>query len=320
MTFKYEPQNAAEVEPMDWAGYEGEWPDPKWPGGAKVCVSFVIHAEAGAESHESNGDNSPEGWLGETSFIPYGALPNNGMINQSSVYEYETARGFWVLLDVFDRYSLPASMFICGQSAQVFPEYVTEAEKRGFELVSENYRFIDYFGLDPAVEAEHASKALQAIKTASKNGTVPNSYYMARPSHLSEGIVVEAFKDAGVEFKYSNCAYGDDLPYYGSKGILYIPMSLDCNDQKFVAPPGFSGGIDFYDHVADAFNCLYREGTEGSPKMMTIALHPRIISRPGRLAYLIKVIEHMKKHDGVWFATRSEIADHWKKIHPFQSK
>jgi allantoinase len=40
-----------------------------------------------------------------------------------------------------------------------------------------------------------------------------------------------------------------------------------------------------------------------------IALHPRIISRPGRLAYLIKLIEHIKKHEGVWIPTRSQIAE-----------
>jgi peptidoglycan/xylan/chitin deacetylase (PgdA/CDA1 family) len=91
-----------------------------------------------------------------------------------------------------------------------------------------------------------------------------------------------------------------------------------------VSAPGFSSGVDFYDHVSAAFDCLYKEGKEGSPKMMTvgcrplylrarltpqIALHPRIISRPGRLAYLIKLIEHIKKHDEVWIPTRLEIAE-----------
>jgi peptidoglycan/xylan/chitin deacetylase (PgdA/CDA1 family) len=147
--------------------------------------------------------------------------------------QYETCRAYWNLLDVFDRYQLPATLFVCGRSAEVFPEYVIEAESRGWEVVSESYRFLEYFGMDPKTEAEHASKALDAISKASTKGTVPTSYYMARPSHLSEGFAVEAFKKKGVEMSYSNCAYGDDLPYYGVKnGILYVPMSLDCNDQS----------------------------------------------------------------------------------------
>jgi peptidoglycan/xylan/chitin deacetylase (PgdA/CDA1 family) len=134
---------------------------------------------------------------------------------------------------VFDRYSLPATLFVCGRSAEVFPTYITESESRGWELVSENYRFLDYFALDPSVELEHATKAIEAISKASIHGTVTTSYYMSRPSPISESVAVEAWKTKGVELGYSNCAYGDDLPYYGLKnGILYVPMSLDCNDQS----------------------------------------------------------------------------------------
>jgi allantoinase len=147
--------------------------------------------------------------------------------------QYETARGWWNLLDVFDRYALRATTFVCGRSAELFPSYVTESEKRSFELVSESYRFIEYFGVAPDVEAEHAVKALQAISAASEKGTIPKSYYVARPSHLTESITIKAFEETGTGLSYSNCAYGDDLPYYGEKnGVLYVPMSLDCNDQS----------------------------------------------------------------------------------------
>jgi len=318
--YQYAPQSLDELEPQDWPGYEGDWPDPQWPGGAKIAVSFVIHGEAGAESHEANGDAGPEVWLLETTFGAYGALTHNAMIPATTVYEYETARGWWNVLDVFDRFHLPATAFVCGRAAEVFPEFVVESEKRGWEVVSENYRFLDYFGIDPKVEEEHAAKAIQAIAKASPSGLIPKSYYMARPSHLSETFALKAFSEEAGGLAYSNCAYGDDLPYYGKRnGVLYVPMSLDCNDQKFVSSPGFSSGIDFYDHVTAAFDCLYKEGLEGSPKMMTIAVHPRIIARPGRLAYFVKVIEHITKHDGVWIPTRSEIAEHWKKLYPFKA-
>jgi hypothetical protein len=35
---------------------------------------------------------------------------------------------------------------------------------------------------------------------------------------------------------------------------------------------------------------------------------------------LRRFIEHAKKHEGVWFATREEIADHWAKVHPYERK
>ena len=52
------------------------------------------------------------------------------------------------------------------------------------------------------------------------------------------------------------------------------------------------------------------------PKMMSIGLHCRLIGRPGRVQALKRFLEHASGHDGVWFATRQEIAEHWAKTHP----
>lgn len=62
---------------------------------------------------------------------------------------------------------------------------------------------------------------------------------------------------------------------------------------------------------------MYEEGCKGEPKMMTVGLHSRIIGKPARLKALREVIEYIQGHEGVWFATREEIARHWLKTHPF---
>lgn len=61
---------------------------------------------------------------------------------------------------------------------------------------------------------------------------------------------------------------------------------------------------------------LYAEGQAGEPKMLSIGLHCRLIGRPGRAMALKRALDHFKKHDGVWFATREQIADHWAQTHP----
>lgn len=33
----------------DFEGYKGACPDPKWPGGAKICVNFILNYEEGGE-------------------------------------------------------------------------------------------------------------------------------------------------------------------------------------------------------------------------------------------------------------------------------
>jgi len=45
--------------------------------------------------------------------------------------------------------------------------------------------------------------------------------------------------------------------------------------------------------------------------MLSFGLHPRIIGRPGRIRALRDFIGYALGHDGVWFATREEIAAAW---------
>ena len=75
-------------------------------------------------------------------------------------------------------------------------------------------------------------------------------------------------------------------------------------------------GDDFFRYCADAFNWLYRRGGEGSPRMMSIGLHGRIIGRPGRIGALERLLDHIQRHDGVWMCDRASIARHWRAVNP----
>jgi len=72
---------------------------------------------------------------------------------------------------------------------------------------------------------------------------------------------------------------------------------------------------DFYDHLASALRVLYAEGAR-SPRMMTISLHSRISGQPARFEAIARFLELASQHDGIWFASRSEIAQHWIDHHP----
>lgn len=63
---------------------------------------------------------------------------------------------------------------------------------------------------------------------------------------------------------------------------------------------------------------MYEEGCNGEPKMMSIGLHNRLIGKPARLWALRELITYIQGHEGIWFATREEIARHWMKVHPFE--
>lgn len=118
----------------------------------------------------------------------------------------------------------------------------------------------------------------------------------------------------------------EDLPYWvkspspsrtePSPPLLVVPYTLDNNDMKFAQAPGFSGATPFFEYLKNAFDTLYAEGQEGEPKMMSIGLHCRVIGRPGRFPGLVAFLDYLQKHEGVWVATRTQIAEHWRKTHP----
>lgn len=62
------------------------------------------------------------------------------------------------------------------------------------------------------------------------------------------------------------------------------------------------------------------EGLEGKGAYITVALHSRWIGRPGRFPALVRMVEHFSQYNDVWFATREQIARHWKETYPYTPK
>ena len=48
------------IETRDLVGYGGKPPHPRWPGNARVAVSFVLNFEEGAEFSIADGDDRNE--------------------------------------------------------------------------------------------------------------------------------------------------------------------------------------------------------------------------------------------------------------------
>jgi len=52
--------------------------------------------------------------------------------------------------------------------------------------------------------------------------------------------------------------------------------------------------------------------------MMTIGLHCRIVGRPGRSKALQDFVEYISKKEGVWVATRTQIAETFREQFPYR--
>jgi putative urate catabolism protein len=294
--------------PRDLVGYGRNPPDPRWPGGARVAVQFVVNYEEGGERCILHGDPESEAFLSEV----LGAQPWLGQrhMNVESMYEYGSRAGFWRLWRMFTERNVPVTVFGVATALARHPDAVAAMKEAGWEIASHGLKWIDYKDVPEAEECAHMAEAIR-IHTAT-TGTRPLGWYTGRSSANTLKAVLD---DGG--FLYSSDSYADDLPYWvnGPKGPhLIVPYTLDANDMRFINAQGFGGGEEFFAHLRDAFDLIYAEGA-AAPKMMSVGLHCRIVGRPGRAASLARFLDHVKRHDRVWVATRLDIARHWHREH-----
>jgi peptidoglycan/xylan/chitin deacetylase (PgdA/CDA1 family) len=192
------------------------------------------------------------------------------------------------------------------------PEAVAQIVESGFEVACHGQRWIDYQFVAEEVERADVLRNVEVITRLI--GRRPLGWYTGRPSLNTRRLVVET---GG--FLYDSDAYNDDLPYWtcvGGRPHLVVPHSFDSNDSRLQRGGDFATGDDFFTYCRDAFDWLYRLGSEGRPRMMTISLHARIIGRPGRIGALIRLLDHVQRHECVWLCTRTAIARHWIAHHP----
>jgi hypothetical protein len=84
---------------------------------------------------------------------------------------------------------------------------------------------------------------------------------------------------------------------------------------RFATAQGFNSGDQFFAYLKDSFDVL-EEGRRGSPKMLSVGLHCRLVGRPGRAASLARFLDYVGQHDRAWVCRRLDIARHWHEHHP----
>jgi len=293
----------------DFVGYGEFPPHPAWPGDALIAVNFNLNVEGGGEASLANGDDASEGMLND---IGVGPQRGRRVPLVESVFEFGSRRGAWRILDLFRDFAIHVSVLGVARALEQNPALARACVDRGHEIVSHGYRWIDYGEVPEEIEREHIHRAINSLTDLT--GVRPVGWMTGRPGPNTRRLLVEA---GG--FLYDRDSLADELPYWlnvGERSHLVIPYSYETNDNRFNENSGFSNAQDFFSYMRDAFDLLYQEGVKGSPKLLSIGLHDRLIGRPGRCAGLIKLLEHMRGIEGVWFCRGIDVAEHWRRTFP----
>ena len=303
--------------PRDLAGYADAPPRVRWLGGAGLAVNFVLNVEEGSEYAIGDGDGRSEAALTEVraSRVPQGQRD----LAAESMYEYGTRAGFWRLHHLFRSREVPVTVFAAALALERSPAIAEAIGATDWDLCAHGWRWVEQYRLTPEEEAEHVARAHDSI--ARTTGRAPRGWYSRySASEATRGVVA-----AHGGYDYDSDAYNDDLPYWtevGGAPHLVVPYSLVTNDAKFLAGDAFEPA-GFAAFLIDTFDVLVAEAEE-QPRMMSVGLHPRIVGHPGRMAGLVRFLDHVqgpagRKGGGAWLCRRGEIAEHWRAAVPAPS-
>ena len=287
----------------DLKGYQHQYPAVKWPGGARVAVSFVLNVEEGAELTLSAGDEKNE--VVHEAVQQVEGAPDLCM---ESHFEYGARVGYGRIAGVVDAHGIPLTVNACARALEATPWIAADAVQRGYEVCCHGWRWESHAGMEEARESALIARAVAALTQTV--GRAPVGWHTkSSPSVNTRRLLVE---HGG--FLYDSDAYNDDCPYYvevAGQPHLVLPYAFDTNDMRFFNHGGFVFGDDFARYCIDAFDRLYREGAE-QPRMLSIGLHLRIIGRPARIGGLERLLAHVAAHPGAWCARRDAIAHAWR--------
>ena len=286
----------------NFIGYGKTKPKLFWPDKNKLAISFVVNIEEGAELSISSGDKENES-VYENNLIQIGGdIPDLCM---ESHFEYGLRAGIWRIFHLLDQYKFKVTFSCCSDALVKSPWLIDEILKRGHEISAHSKKWVSHSSFDEQEERKIIHDCYDTIYKLT--GIAPIGWHTrSSTSPYTRQLLIE---HGG--FLYDSNAYNDDFPYslkLENEKYIIMPYSFDTNDMRFERSGGFVHANDFSSYCVGAFDQLLSETKDGSMRMMSIGLHPRIIGRPGRINGLETLLKHIQTINSSWVSSRAEIA------------
>jgi peptidoglycan/xylan/chitin deacetylase (PgdA/CDA1 family) len=280
-----------------------------WPGGAGVAVSLVLNIEDGAERSIARGDRADDKGA---HWLEHRTSPTSRNLSLESAFEYGARAGIWRVLRTLREFDVRATAFCCARALQACPPVAAALLRDGHEIGNHGLLWDTHTDLTPAQERAAIAESTRLIEQLT--GVRPTSWYSR--DGRAESTLASALAEGCC--RYDCNSFSDDAPYQvavGERAVTVVPYAGDTNDSGLVNR--FRTADDFAGYLCDSLDTLVAEcgtsgvGTAGRPPVLSVGLHPRLIGRPGSIKALRVFLEKARATPQVWFATRSEIAEHW---------
>ena len=212
----------------DFIGYGPTPPDPRWPGGARIAVNFVLNHEEGSEPSYPDGDNVSEWGLTEVAPVNPGVTGRD--LAAESMFAYGSRVGVWRILRLFAERNIPLTVFGCALALERNPA------GRRRDPGCRPRRVLPRLALGEALRAvrgrgARADRQSRRLDRRDGGGTPAGLVLSLRTSLNTRRLLIE---EGG--FLYDSDAYDDELPYWTrahGRPHLVVPYTLSTNDVKF---------------------------------------------------------------------------------------
>jgi peptidoglycan/xylan/chitin deacetylase (PgdA/CDA1 family) len=279
----------------------------RWPGDARVALSIVVNLEEGSERSIVRGDKGMEAVDELGMFLKD---PIRSHANESN-YAFGVNVGGPRVLAMLARHGMASTWTVCGQALEAAPDLARAITAGGHEACSHGYRWQFQHRMDEAAERAFIRRSADAIEATT--GQKPRGW-------LSRYFCTDNTRRLLAEegFAYHMDDFSDEVPFWDApagRPIVVVPYQLDTNDMKMWPHPGYTAR-DWLDYAVDSLDLLHAEGA-ATPRLMSLGVHLRIIGRPGRAAAFERFLQHARSMEGIWVATRLQIADHFALTQPY---
>ena len=274
-----------------------------WPNGKRLAIILTVNLEYWDPVRETAKPYYPGG-----PSIVGGDLPGNVYDNANYTWrEYGQRIGVWRLFDIFDAEAVISSCTMNAKMAIERRSVVDAALARGWEIVAHNYvqtELLTDYTFDETAEREVILKTLRIYEKVC--GKKAKGWLSS--SLRSTPNTIDLLAEEGLLFITD--LLNDDQPYLvqtrSGRPMVSVSYTSEVNDFSFLRQ-GLSAetGLQMF---KEQFDWLYAESVT-SGRFMNVGLHPHVIGQPYRVRAIRDFIRYAKQFDGVWFATREEIAE-----------
>ena len=262
----------------------------QWKDGARVAVALSFDSD-----HES-------GTLREGESSP-------GKLSQG---QYGHRQGVPRVLALLEKHGIPATFFVPAVIAMLYPDEQRRVVSAGHEIGLHGW--IHERNSTLPVEAERdlqkrAGDTLERIAGARPIGIRTPSWDMSLHT-------IAISREMGL--LYDSSLMADDEPYEllddgQPTGLVELPVEWIRDDAVYFNMDRYSA-LRPYTPPASVLEIFKAEfdGAYAERGLFLLTMHPHIIGHRSRIALLERLVEHVRGHAGVWFATHAEIARYVK--------